>query len=131
MQLYKVYFLVTALLLSMEAGAASMFNDLQNQEKENAHMCKKFQKKLHKAQQSDNDADRKRINGYQKRVELYCPATSSSMFSEIQNGDAEKARMCKTFQKKRDKLKAKEPLDASGKKSLESYEKRVKLYCPK
>jgi len=128
---FKVSLLLIALLWSAEAGAASMFNDLQDHDKENARMCKQFKEKLRKAILSDDLSAASKVEGYKKRVKLYCPEekTTATMFSGLQNEDAEKVRMCKMFQKKVHKLEAKEALDASGKKKLESYQKRVNLYC--
>ncbi|RLA72449.1 MAG: hypothetical protein DRG24_02960 [Epsilonproteobacteria bacterium] len=110
-----------------------MFNDLQDQDKENARLCKQFQEKLRKAILSDDLSAASKVDGYKKRVKLYCPEetrrTSTTMFSGLQNEDAQNAHLCKSFQKKVHKLEAKAPLDDAGKKKLESYQKRVKLYC--
>lgn len=133
MQIFKVYFFVVLLLWGVQAGAASMFNDLQDQDKENARLCKQFQEKLRKAILSDDLSAASKVDGYKKRVKLYCPEetrrTSTTMFSGLQNEDAQNAHLCKSFQKKVHKLEAKAPLDDAGKKKLESYQKRVKLYC--
>jgi len=132
-QIFKVYFFVVLLLWGVQAGAASMFNDLQDQDKENARLCKQFQEKLRKAILSDDLSAASKVDGYKKRVKLYCPEetrrTSTTMFSGLQNEDAQNAHLCKSFQKKVHKLEAKAPLDDAGKKKLESYQKRVKLYC--
>ena len=131
MQFFKINILVITLLLVTEVTAVSLFNDLQDKDKERARMCSQFQKKLHKAERSTDKADSEQIERYQKRIDLYCPpkTETNSLFSTLQNEEAESVHLCKMFHTKAEKLKEKDPLNDSEKKRLESYQKRVRLYC--
>ena len=91
MKYIKIYFLMMAILWGVEVSAASMFNDLQNQDKENERLCKQFQEKLRKAILSDDLSAASKVDGYKKRVKLYCleDTSSGTMFSGLQNEDVQ------------------------------------------
>jgi len=128
MRMIKFLILIT-FVWSLQVNAASMFDALQDKEAENARMCSMFQKKLRQAL-GEEKVNEKRVVGYQKRVALYCPSeVKGSMFSALQDSETEKARMCKMFQKKVKGLEKEKKLDDAQVAELDSYKKRVTLYC--